>query len=402
MAQAISAPVAGAAATSALPDISVKVQSFAYTAYGEQMGGVKVNGFTYNAEAYDAATGMLNLRARQYEPAVGRFGQKDIVRGWITSPILLNRYLYVKNSPIAFEDGTGEFLNAIVNGIKTIKNVAKEIKSIIKTGKTTKGQSAQQIMNRLLTSAYDNIKSNSKLTEEMNLYINKKQKELNDLGTLNTKNIGAANEILMSMCSVLIERKMYDSDYFDTYLGSGNYLDRETWGALPRNDDNMNAIDGSVSNYYNIVVIHHTDGPQDASPIEVQKEHLDKKLSDIGYHYIIDSDGVVYEGRELQFIGAHVTGGNSGKIGIVLTGNFQSGQDIWSSIKNFVQGAMPTQPTSAQIDSLKNLISALDSAYGIEFVGGHRDYVSVGMAEQGTSCPGDSLYEILVEESIIK
>ena len=242
----------------------------------------------------------------------------------------------------------------------------------------------------------------AKLTEEMNLYINKKQKELNDLGTLNTKNIGAANEILMSMCSVLIERKMYDSDYFDTYLGSGNYLDRETWGALPRNDDNMNAIDGSVSNYYNIVVIHHTDGPQDASPIEVQKEHLDKKLSDIGYHYIIDSDGVVYEGRELQFIGAHVTGGNSGKIGIVLTGNFQSGQDIWSSIKNFVQGAMPTQPTSAQIDSLKNLISALDSAYGIEFVGGHRDYVSVGMAEQGTSCPGDSLYEILVEESIIK
>ena len=78
VAQAISAPVAGEAAASALPDISVKVQSFAYTAYGEQMGGVKVSGFTYNAEAYDAATGMLNLHARQYEPAVGRFGQKDI------------------------------------------------------------------------------------------------------------------------------------------------------------------------------------------------------------------------------------------------------------------------------------------------------------------------------------
>ena len=81
VAQAVNVSVAGEAVSSNLPDISVKVQSFAYTAYGEQMGDVKVSGFTYNAEAYDAATGMLNLRARQYELAVGRFGQKDIVRG---------------------------------------------------------------------------------------------------------------------------------------------------------------------------------------------------------------------------------------------------------------------------------------------------------------------------------
>lgn len=81
VAQVVTAPVAGEAASSALPDASVKVQSFTYTAYGEQMGGVKVSVFTYNAEAYDAATGQLNLRARQYELAVGRFGQKDIIRG---------------------------------------------------------------------------------------------------------------------------------------------------------------------------------------------------------------------------------------------------------------------------------------------------------------------------------
>ena len=107
VAQAISAPVAGEAATSALPDISVKVQSFAYTAYGEQMGNVKVSGFTYNAEAYDAATGMLNLRARQYEPAVGRFGQKDIVRGTAHISLSINRYLFVINSPICYLDPTG-------------------------------------------------------------------------------------------------------------------------------------------------------------------------------------------------------------------------------------------------------------------------------------------------------
>ena len=105
VAQAISAPVAGEAAVSALPDISVQVQTFSYTAYGEQMGGVKVSGFTYNAEAYDATTGMLNLRARQYEPAVGRFGQKDIYPANLLIPQSFNAYLFTCNSPVSFVDG---------------------------------------------------------------------------------------------------------------------------------------------------------------------------------------------------------------------------------------------------------------------------------------------------------
>ena len=107
VAQVVTAPVAGEAASSALPDISVKVQSFTYTAYGEQMGDVKVSGFTYNAEAFDVATGMLNLCARQYEPAVGRFGQKDIVRGKAGVPLPLNRYVYSFNSAPNCEDPNG-------------------------------------------------------------------------------------------------------------------------------------------------------------------------------------------------------------------------------------------------------------------------------------------------------
>ena len=105
--EAVTAPVAGEAAASALPDISVKVQSFAYTAYGEQMGGVKVSGFTYNAEAYDAATGMLNLRARQYEPALNRFSQKDIYPANLLIPQSFNAYLFTYNSPVSFVDGDG-------------------------------------------------------------------------------------------------------------------------------------------------------------------------------------------------------------------------------------------------------------------------------------------------------
>ena len=105
--QTISAPVAGAAVSSALPDISVKVQSFAYTAFGEQMGVQKVSGFTYNAEAYDAATGMLNLRARLYEPTLGGFSQKDSIRGNAFTPLLLNQYIFALNSPLAYCDPDG-------------------------------------------------------------------------------------------------------------------------------------------------------------------------------------------------------------------------------------------------------------------------------------------------------
>ena len=92
-------------------DDSVQVQSFSYTAFGEQMGNVKVSGFSYNAEAYDAATGMLNLRARQYEPALGRFSQKDIVRGQVRSPLSLNRYIYCINNPINLIDPNGKAPN---------------------------------------------------------------------------------------------------------------------------------------------------------------------------------------------------------------------------------------------------------------------------------------------------
>jgi hypothetical protein len=47
----------------------------------------------------------------------------------------------------------------------------------------------------------------------------------------------------------------------------------------------------------------------------------------IGYHFIIATDGTVYEGRPLQFQGAHATGDNNiGNIGICLLGDFDKHQ----------------------------------------------------------------------------
>ena len=132
--QTISAPVAGAAVSSALPDISVKVQSFAYTAFGEQMGVQKVSGFTYNAEAYDAATGMLNLRARLYEPALGRFSQKDIYPPNLLITYSFNAYLFTFNSPISFVDADGLQASSLRNVLSSIGNTVKKAASAIGNG----------------------------------------------------------------------------------------------------------------------------------------------------------------------------------------------------------------------------------------------------------------------------
>jgi len=92
-----------------------KIQSMAYSLFGEMLGS-KQSGFGFNAEWYDAATGMQNLRARQYEPTMMRFSQKDILRGWMIEPLSLNRYAYVLNDPVNLSDPSGMVVMNVVRG----------------------------------------------------------------------------------------------------------------------------------------------------------------------------------------------------------------------------------------------------------------------------------------------
>jgi len=55
------------------------------------------------------ATGLIFYRARYYHPGIGRFASRDPAG----MPDGINRYAYVGNSPINFNDPTGEFLNFI-------------------------------------------------------------------------------------------------------------------------------------------------------------------------------------------------------------------------------------------------------------------------------------------------
>ena len=50
---------------------------------------------------------MIYLRARYYNPQIGRFTSLDIEEGEISSPLDMNRYAYCRNNPIKYIDPSG-------------------------------------------------------------------------------------------------------------------------------------------------------------------------------------------------------------------------------------------------------------------------------------------------------
>lgn len=107
---------------------------------------------------------------------------------------------------------------------------------------------------------------------------------------------------------------------------------------------------------------------------------------DVGYHYVIDESGQIYEGRSGGdfVVAGHAYCNNVGTVGVALMGNFEE-----------------EKPTQAQMRSLQWLLSDLAETYDIEVGGtvqfhgrttntvvGHRDLVS-------TECPGFYAYGVL-------
>ena len=82
---------------------------YQYDPYGQvTLGSTKHTDFYgYNAESYNPNTGLEYLRARYYNAEEGRFFQEDTYLGDITDPLTLNRYAYVKNSPLNYADPSG-------------------------------------------------------------------------------------------------------------------------------------------------------------------------------------------------------------------------------------------------------------------------------------------------------
>lgn len=107
---------------------------------------------------------------------------------------------------------------------------------------------------------------------------------------------------------------------------------------------------------------------------------------DIGYHYVVDEEGQVYEGRlgGKSVVGGHAYCNNIGTVGVVLLGNFEI-----------------EQPTQKQLQGLQHLLVNLADDYDIDLsrsvqfhgktfaspIVGHEDLLS-------TLCPGHYLSDV--------
>ncbi len=208
-----------------------------------------------------------------------------------------------------------------------------------------------------------------------------------------------------------------------------NYISRNLWGANEQlrlyNDENPEAILVNLPSDFHIrfanelklnkiiktddqgrkltwpleypekmqkIIIHHTGTVKDLdNPVKAIRDiyyyhTIGKGWGDIGYNYIIDQNGNVYEGRYggEGVVGAHAGPGNKGSIGIAVLGNYNddklnknvlSALELLISEKTKLHGLDPMGESYFRGDKLPNII-------------GHNSVMS-------TSCPGKNIVKYM-------
>lgn len=161
-------------------------------------------------------------------------------------------------------------------------------------------------------------------------------------------------------------------------------VSRADWGAQPvdvgarnehgyynpfTNPEGWYVYPDDLRGSYQTVVIHHSafyleDGGR--TLLEVQRLHReDRGWADVGYHFMVDKDGTVYEGRHLSARGAHTQGYNTGSAGICLLGDFRA-----------------ESPSPAQWQAVTALTQWLAYRLQLTHLAGHRQF------NDWTVCPG--------------
>jgi N-acetylmuramoyl-L-alanine amidase len=154
-------------------------------------------------------------------------------------------------------------------------------------------------------------------------------------------------------------------------------------------------------------VVHHTAGSNSYTAAgsaaivrAIQVYHVrGNGWKDVGYNFLVDKFGQVFEGRfggvERPVVGAHAEGFNTGSTGVALLGNY-SGTAVSAKAQAAIARLIAWRLDVAHVDPLGSLIwqSGGNPRYpagapvSLRVVSGHRD---TGF----TSCPGGALYRRL-------
>ena len=115
----------------------------------------------------------------------------------------------------------------------------------------------------------------------------------------------------------------------------------------------------------NDIIIHcsATKEGRDFRARDIGAWHRQRGWNGIGYHFVIDLDGTVETGRDINTVGAHCQGHNTGSIGICYIGGLDE------------DGNPKDTRTPEQYAALHKLVLELKDKFGCP-VHGHCDYAA--------------------------
>ena len=192
------------------------------------------------------------------------------------------------------------------------------------------------------------------------------------------------------------QRRMTESETLNLPLRSATprppVISRTDWGCPDGQGTSRPPVSYTTVTH---LIVHHTVNNNNSTDWAAVVRSIwnfhfyDRGYIDIGYNYLIDPNGVIYEGRSGgdNVQGAHFSGVNGGTMGVAMLGTFTA-----------------AAPTSIALESLRrllawkaaqrNLVPYLAAPHAIsglmlQTIAGHRD------GPGSTECPGETLYGLL-------
>ncbi len=177
-------------------------------------------------------------------------------------------------------------------------------------------------------------------------------------------------------------------------------ISRSQWGA----DENLRTCTPAVTSTMQLAFVHHTDSPNDYAPEQVPAMirsmyayHVQGRgWCDIGYNFLVDKYGRLFEGRyggiDKPVVGAHTAGFNSLSFGVAMIGNMSTSQPSGGMLATTQQVigwklAMHDRDPMGEV----TVVSGGSPRYPagttvtLNVISGHRD-------TSFTNCPGNNLY----------
>jgi hypothetical protein len=177
-------------------------------------------------------------------------------------------------------------------------------------------------------------------------------------------------------------------------------VSRAQWGA----NESIRRAAPTYARAVRVAYVHHTAGANDYTRSEapavvraIQLYHVrGNGWNDIGYNFLVDRFGTIYEGRyggvDQNVVGAHALGFNTGSVGIALLGTYGTTKPS-AAAQDAIARLLAWRLDVAHVDPMgtATLVSAgsekvpVGAEVSLRVVSGHRD-------TGATACPGDALY----------